>query len=210
MLSTLARISIFFTLAAHHVAAGLQVVTPTLTQCQNATISYSGGSGNYGLYVVPSNDPCADSVVNIPEQTGTSYTWKVNIPAGSQVELLVEDSTGAEAWSGVITVNNSSDSSCVDPSAARALAVGSSSISTTSASSWGSSSGSPTVPSTTALPYGSPGPLSASGNAKTITPATPSAVAKAAGSPNSGLPGAVLPPGFLLGVAAVLLAVVHL
>lgn len=41
--------------------------------------------------------------VNLPTLTGTSYKWKVNIPAGSNVELLVEDSTGAEAWSGVVS-----------------------------------------------------------------------------------------------------------
>lgn len=78
MLSTLVHTVLFVALATSYVAASMQIDTPTLTQvrqvlykrnhgltlpqCQSAAISYSGGQGNYGLYVVPSNDPCADSV----------------------------------------------------------------------------------------------------------------------------------------------------
>jgi hypothetical protein len=42
------------------------------------------------------------SSVDIPEQSATSYKWKVVIPAGSRVELLVEDATSEEAWSGQV------------------------------------------------------------------------------------------------------------
>ncbi|KAF8575153.1 hypothetical protein K439DRAFT_760464 [Ramaria rubella] len=122
MYATLFQTALFVLAVFHRVAAAdLEIDTPALTQCQNATISYSGGQGSYGIYIVPSSDSCADSVVDIPIQNGTSYNWLVNIPAGSEVECLVEDSTGAEAWSGIVTVQNSSDASCVSPEAAQAL-----------------------------------------------------------------------------------------
>ena len=41
--------------------------------------------------------------MDIPLQSATSYTWKVVIPAGSKVELMVEDATGDEAWSGTVS-----------------------------------------------------------------------------------------------------------
>lgn len=44
--------------------------------------------------------PCS---VDIPEQSGNQYNWMVNIPAGSKVEIMAEDSTGAEAWSGTVS-----------------------------------------------------------------------------------------------------------
>lgn len=40
-------------------------------------------------------------------------TWTVNLSAGTQVVLSLEDAAGNEAWSGTITVGNSNDTSCL-------------------------------------------------------------------------------------------------
>ena len=178
----------------------------------------------------------------------------VNIPAGSQVELLVEDSTGDEAWSGTvsgrraskttcdlhdrlgdqITVQNSSDASCVDPNAAKALNADKSTVASSSgASPSGSSSAGtlPTASTTFALPtfvftcvpafmcnYSFCLSAASSGYAAGVAQsASPSGLANAAGSggakasPSSGsIPSAALPAGSLLGIAAFLLTVIHL
>lgn len=41
--------------------------------------------------------------MEIPVQSKTSYTWKTVIPEGSKVDLMVEDETGDEAWSGTVS-----------------------------------------------------------------------------------------------------------
>lgn len=218
MLSTLVNIVFVVALATHHVAAQgpLSMITPALTQCQDAVISYSGGQGHYNIYVLPSGDPCADTLVAIPEQAGMSYKWTVNIPALSRVELMVEDATTSEAWSGVITVQNSSDASCVDPNATKALiAANSLPQSSSSASSISSSSALSLTPSTTVKLSPAYSLTGTSGAAQTVVPAGNPSLANAAGSSptsltSSAFPRAGLPACSLLGVATVLLTVIHL
>ncbi|KAG6883043.1 hypothetical protein C0992_009881, partial [Termitomyces sp. T32_za158] len=84
--------------------------------CQEAPISWAPTTGPYNLIVVAAEDPCGDALFDLGDHDGTSIHWTAALPAGAQVQLSLEDSTGDEAWSGVITVGKSSDSSCVPAS----------------------------------------------------------------------------------------------
>ena len=59
----------------------------------------------YLFTVVPSVDPCAhDALFESEALTGNSYTWKTNLPAGTQAMIVVDDDAGNEAWSGVVSL----------------------------------------------------------------------------------------------------------
>lgn len=71
--------------------------------------------------MVPYNDPCGDAVAEVGVTPNNFKTWNVTAPAGAKVQVLVEDSDANEAWTGIITVGASDDSSCVDPNAVAVL-----------------------------------------------------------------------------------------
>lgn len=55
--------------------------------------------------VVPAVDPCAsDALFESDALTGDSYTWKTNLPAGTQVMVVVDDDAGNEAWSAPVSL----------------------------------------------------------------------------------------------------------
>ncbi|GLB40311.1 hypothetical protein LshimejAT787_0801820 [Lyophyllum shimeji] len=107
--------STLFTLAllAAPALADFAVSTPTLTQCKDAKISWETTKGPYNIIAVPAENPCGDALADLGDHDGTSITWKAALPAGVKVQLSVEDANGDEAWSGIITVQNSDDASCV-------------------------------------------------------------------------------------------------
>lgn len=115
MYSTLFTTTLFFALAALGVRADFTVYTPTLTQCQPATLTWDQATGPYDVIVVPASDPCGDYIADLGDAIDTnSYQWsKVPIPAGTQVMISVLDSTGQEGWSGAVTVGPSDDASCL-------------------------------------------------------------------------------------------------
>lgn len=115
MYSTLFTTTLFFALAALGVRADFTVYTPTLTQCQPATLTWDQATGPYDVIVVPASDPCGDYIADLGDSVDTnSYQWsKVTIPAGTQVLVSVLDSTGQEGWSGPVTVGPSDDTSCL-------------------------------------------------------------------------------------------------
>jgi len=93
---------------------GFMIDTPTLVQCQSAQITWtSTGNPPYDLLIVPANDPCGHAIEDLGNQTSTSMNWNVNIAAGTQVALSLMDAVGNEAWSGTITVGDSSNTSCL-------------------------------------------------------------------------------------------------
>jgi len=130
------------------------VYTPSLTQCQPANISWTDtGNYPYEVFIVPAENPCdSEALMYLGNQTSTSLTCTPDIGAGTQVDILVLDSTNNEAWSATITVGGSNDASC--------LASSASSTPTTS-SGKSSFSGTPThtspTPSTTFAPAGAAG-----------------------------------------------------
>jgi hypothetical protein len=112
MFSTLFSIALFVTFAIQGLTA-LSIDTPALTQCKDVKLNWDSTKGPYNLIVVHADDPCGDPIVDLGDHDGTSLTWKVNIPAGTKVQLSLEDATGEEGWSGKITVAKSNDDSCL-------------------------------------------------------------------------------------------------
>ncbi|KDQ57156.1 hypothetical protein JAAARDRAFT_157271 [Jaapia argillacea MUCL 33604] len=121
MFATLISTTFFFALAIQAVVADFTIDTPTFTQCQKSQVTWQDtGAGPYNLVVVPGSDPCGDVLADLGDHAGTSMTWLVNLAAGTSVELSLEDASGNEAWSGVITIGSSSDSSCLPAAASSA------------------------------------------------------------------------------------------
>jgi len=121
MLSNIIPLAIAFSVARVAAAAELSLLTPAFTQCQESKIEWSGGDAKYAVFMVPYNDPCGDAVKEWPHTSKNIFHYNVSVPAGSKVQLLVEDSNGDEAWSGVIEVGKSDDDSCLDQKAVAVL-----------------------------------------------------------------------------------------
>ncbi|KAF5367478.1 hypothetical protein D9758_003708 [Tetrapyrgos nigripes] len=100
--------------------------------------------------VTPGGQPGASPIVDLGQQTGTSLTWVVNVAQGTSVGLEIRDSTGLTAQSAPVTIQNSSNSTCVGQAAETAAASGSAGATSgatggaTQGSSTGSGSGSTT------------------------------------------------------------------
>ncbi|PCH42188.1 hypothetical protein WOLCODRAFT_137753 [Wolfiporia cocos MD-104 SS10] len=119
MFTTLVSVALFSSLAIRGARADFDIDTPTLTQCEDVTVTWdSTNSPPYNLIVVPSDDVCGDELADLGDFNGTSATWKVNIAAGTAVTFSLQDATGDEAWSGSMTIQGSSDSSCLNSTAA--------------------------------------------------------------------------------------------
>ncbi|KAJ7598758.1 hypothetical protein C8J56DRAFT_1039636 [Mycena floridula] len=85
--------------------AQLTIHTPaTVVQCQPVLLSWTGRQGNN-----PTGAPLEDLGV----QTGHTFTWTVDIPAGTSVGFEIRDSTGVIENSAPVIVQPSSDSSCL-------------------------------------------------------------------------------------------------
>jgi len=161
--------------ARHVLAAELSVSTPVLVQCQNATIQISGGQPSYLVSVVPSDDPCAESLIAIPQTTSTSVQFMVSIPSGTSVEMVADSADGQETWSGTVIVQPGTDSSCLSKtssvsssssSASKSLSSSASSLvsaAAASSTSGSSSSSSVSANSGSADPWSAPPPAVQSG-----------------------------------------------
>jgi len=114
MFTTFFSLSLFLALVQSVLAQGFMIDTPSLVQCQSAQINWaSTGNPPYDLLIVPANDTCGHAIEDLGNQTSTSINWNVNIAAGTQVVLSLMDAVGNEAWSGTITVGDSSNTSCL-------------------------------------------------------------------------------------------------
>jgi hypothetical protein len=112
----------FVSLLARAVAAQeLALLTPKLTQCQEAQLEWSGGSPKYALFMLPYNDPCGDAAKEWPYTSKNVMHYNVSVPAGAKVVFLVEDANGDEAWTAPITVDKGDDDSCLDQKATDVL-----------------------------------------------------------------------------------------
>ncbi|KAJ3519686.1 hypothetical protein NMY22_g13089 [Coprinellus aureogranulatus] len=67
--------------------------------------------------ILPGNQPGAAALVDFGRQEGNSLTWNANLAAGTSIFLQVRDSQGAVGQSGTISIQSSSDTSCVGQSA---------------------------------------------------------------------------------------------
>jgi len=151
--------------------AQFTINTPTnVVVCQPILLTWSGGTPPYFLSVLPGSQPNAAALVDLGQQSGTSFTWTVNIAAGTSIGLNLRDSSGLVAQSAPFTINSGTDSSCVGktPSTSAGSA-------TTAA---GASSGAPasasapatgTTPATIATPPIATTPLATTKAAATTT-----------------------------------------
>ncbi|THH31455.1 hypothetical protein EUX98_g2750 [Antrodiella citrinella] len=85
-----------------------------ITQCQPILFTWHGGVAPYFLSLIPAAQPSAPALKQFPTQNGTSFTWLTDLPTGSTFTIALKDSTGATAFSDIETVNNSSDTSCLN------------------------------------------------------------------------------------------------
>jgi len=115
MFSTLLTIALFVAPAIQGVFAEFSISTPDLVQCKSAKISWEETTAPYNLIVVSPEDPCGDALVDVGDFNKSSISWTPNLPAGTLVQLSLEDANGDEAWSGNITIAASDDESCLAP-----------------------------------------------------------------------------------------------
>ncbi|THU98471.1 hypothetical protein K435DRAFT_777457 [Dendrothele bispora CBS 962.96] len=86
-------------------AQSLTINTPvSLVSGQPTLISWSGGVPPFFLSVEPANQPGAPPLEDLGEQDGTSFTWNVDLAAGTAVGFLLRDSTGATAQSAGVVI----------------------------------------------------------------------------------------------------------
>jgi len=142
-------------------AQGLTVNSPqNVVECQPFQFTWTGGSPPYFLSLIPGAGQ--NPIKQFPQQTGTSFTWNVDLPTGTNFIASLKDSSGANAFAASASVIAGSDTSCVntavqDSGSASAgsgstAAGGSSASATASGSASGSSKPSGTSSSSSSSP----------------------------------------------------------
>ncbi|KAF8627020.1 hypothetical protein AX15_004601 [Amanita polypyramis BW_CC] len=154
---------IFLSVAATVLAASTAFAQSSLTintpsnavVCQPLLLSWSGGTGPYyllgsSLHPFRGSDPSGQALEDLGQQTGNSYTWNVNIAAGTQIGLTLRDTSGLVAQTAPFTINPGSDSSCVGKPVSSSGSSGTTTPATSGSS--GSSGTSTSTPATSSLP----------------------------------------------------------
>ncbi|KAG2756915.1 hypothetical protein P692DRAFT_20790785 [Suillus brevipes Sb2] len=96
---------------------GLTINTPAnVVECQPILFSWTGGQAPYYLTLVPGGQSMASPIKSFPTQTGTSYTWNVDLQANTIFNIALKDSTGSTAYSDIVTIMSGSDTSCLNTS----------------------------------------------------------------------------------------------
>jgi len=139
MFAALFSIALVILPAINGVLAQLSIDTPNFVQCDVANITWTQSDGPYTLLVVPADDECGDAIDEVDSLTSLSTSYLVNLAAGTQVVLYLEDSDGNDAWSSNITVQSSSNSSCLESGSLAASNFTASATSPTTSSSPSSS-----------------------------------------------------------------------
>ncbi|KAF9467061.1 hypothetical protein BDZ94DRAFT_1233249 [Collybia nuda] len=73
--------------------------------CQPVLLTWTGGEAPYFLEITPANKPSGPALRDLGIQTGTQFTWIVDIAAGTAVGIFLRDSTGAIVQSAPFTIN---------------------------------------------------------------------------------------------------------
>ncbi|KAG6821300.1 hypothetical protein H0H93_000161 [Arthromyces matolae] len=186
--------STLFTLAllAIPAIADFSMVTPSLTTCDSVSLKWDATKAPYNVIIVDAAAPCDDALVDLGDHDTNHIHWNVTLPAGSKVQLSVEDANGDEAWSdivrfvpinqpsmvltafGQITVAKGSSDACVPDSVVKAISSEEAAASSTASSSPTTTGTGSTVVVT---------PTTTVDTAATTDGAAPSAVGAAANSP---------------------------
>jgi hypothetical protein len=123
MFSTFLTVALFLAPALHGVHAEFAVSTPPeLVQCGEGHVGWEPTTGPYNVFVVNPEDPCGEELAHLTETSDTWLDFPVAFAAGTNVQIYVEDATGDDAWSGAVTVGESSDGSCLEGGDAAASA----------------------------------------------------------------------------------------
>ncbi|KAG0705658.1 hypothetical protein DFH29DRAFT_872834 [Suillus ampliporus] len=148
---------------------GLTINTPAnVVECQPILFSWSGGTAPYYLTLVPGGQSMAAPIKSFPTQTGTSYTWNVDLQANTLFNIALKDSTGTTAYSDTVTIMPGSDITCVN----------------TAVNEGGSSSGSAATTGTSTPTSGSPSATS-SGSKSSASATTSSGTTQKTGGATS-------------------------
>jgi len=113
---TVASVLLGFLATLKAVHADLTVATPVgVTQCQPTLISWTvtaGTSGPFSASVIPGGQASAAPLENFPTTSDTSFTWTVDIPAGTSITIQVRDAAGQLHYSAPVTILAGSTTSC--------------------------------------------------------------------------------------------------
>ncbi|EGG01164.1 uncharacterized protein MELLADRAFT_92673 [Melampsora larici-populina 98AG31] len=89
------------------VSQAVMVNTPTsVVQCLPVQLSWSGGQPPYFISLIPGGQTTAIPLEDLGQQTGTSFTWKVDLPAKTAVNLQIRDSVGVLNYSDQFTIQD--------------------------------------------------------------------------------------------------------
>ncbi|KAK4704273.1 hypothetical protein P7C70_g1932, partial [Phenoliferia sp. Uapishka_3] len=114
---------------------GLTINTPSsVVECQPTALTFSGGTAPYYITALPGGEVSGTVLKTFPTQTAEgSYTWTVDIAAGTTVTLSLKDATGTIAYSGEFTIEEGTSDSCLTTSSASTLSISTSSVAATKA-----------------------------------------------------------------------------
>ncbi|CCO29633.1 hypothetical protein BN14_03651 [Rhizoctonia solani AG-1 IB] len=104
-------------LAAVYAQSSTINTPPSVVQCQPVQVSWTSINTPVFISIIPGGQAGAAALQDFGQQTGTSLTWNANIAAGTSITFQLRDSTGAVAFSSPVSVQGSSDSSCLGQSA---------------------------------------------------------------------------------------------
>ncbi|KAG8686174.1 hypothetical protein FRC11_009390 [Ceratobasidium sp. 423] len=217
------QVSTFLALAAAvYAQADPSINTPAaVVQCQPAQITFTATRTPVFISIIPGGQPSAAPLADLGQQSASPFTWTANIASGTSITFQIRDSSGAVAYSAPVTVQPSSDSSCLGASGSSAAGSSSAAAttpvaSTSAAATTPAATTSAAVSSSSSVAVSSPvsSPVSATAPATTsratsasvISSASRSgAASSAAASPtssNAAMPTAKVGLAGLLGLAA--------
>jgi len=102
-----------FSLAA--LGQQIQVTTPSpVIQCASVPIQWSGGVSPFTLTIATTSDANNTIFENFPVKKSSSFTWNEDLPAGTPFTISVTDGNGITGESQPITVQDSTNTSCLN------------------------------------------------------------------------------------------------
>ncbi|KAH9823551.1 secreted protein [Melampsora americana] len=164
---------ILATAIAGATAQSVMVNTPTsVVQCLPVQLSWSGGQPPYFLSLIPGGQPSGTPLEDLGQQTGTSYSWKADLPANTAVTVQIRDSTGVLNYSDQFTVQKAPSGVTCGSSGSTPASTATPSTSTGAASTPSKNATSSTTP-TTPTTGSTTGSTTAGGASTTNTTSTP-------------------------------------
>jgi len=95
--------------------SALTINTPTnVVMCQPYKFTWSGGESPYYLSLIPAQQVTAPPLKVFPTQTGTEYSWLVDLQAGTAFTAALKDNTGTTAYSSDAQIIAGSSTSCLN------------------------------------------------------------------------------------------------